>query len=113
MYPDSLRMSAADVADIPVPARTLMRRTGQPAMVPLSQVAEIRAGVGPQQIERRSLERQISINAGVLPGTTRWGPSPTRSRDSIATLGLPVGYHTVFTGDVQNLDETKGFVSKR
>jgi HAE1 family hydrophobic/amphiphilic exporter-1 len=26
------------------------------------------------------------------------------------SLGLPVGYHTVFGGDVQNLDETKGYV---
>ena len=37
-------------------------------MIPLSQVAEIHAGVGPQQIDRRNLEQQVSINSGVLPG---------------------------------------------
>jgi hydrophobic/amphiphilic exporter-1 (mainly G- bacteria), HAE1 family len=30
----------------------------------------------------------------------------------IETLGLPPGYHAVFTGDVQNLQETKGFVGE-
>ena len=28
----------------------------------------VRSGVGPQAIERRSLERQITLSAGVLPG---------------------------------------------
>jgi HAE1 family hydrophobic/amphiphilic exporter-1 len=31
-------------------------------------------------------------------------------RAGIDSLGLPVGYHAQFTGDVQNLTETKGFV---
>jgi HAE1 family hydrophobic/amphiphilic exporter-1 len=29
---------------------------------------------------------------------------------AIDSVGLPPGYHTVFTGDVQSLDETKGYV---
>ena len=109
VYPDSLRTSAADVAQIAIPSGNLDPRTGQPAMVPLAQVAEISADVGPQSIERRSLERQISISAGVLPGNSM-GEVADRARLAIQRIGLPTGYRTEFTGDVQNLQETKGYV---
>jgi HAE1 family hydrophobic/amphiphilic exporter-1 len=72
-------------------------------------VAEVRASVGPQSIERRSLERQISISAGALPGHPV-GDVAARAREAIATVSMPPGYRTVFGGDVQNLDETKGYV---
>jgi HAE1 family hydrophobic/amphiphilic exporter-1 len=109
IYPDSMRRSAGDVADIPVPSTNADPRTGQPSMIPLAQVAEVRAGVGPQSIERRSLERQISISAGVLPGHNM-GDVARDVQRAIDQLGLPPGYRTVFTGDVQNLEETKGYV---
>jgi hydrophobic/amphiphilic exporter-1 (mainly G- bacteria), HAE1 family len=109
MYPDSMKTSAADVAGIVIPSTNIDARTGLPAMVPLSQVAQITAGNGPQQIERRMLERQISINAGVLPGYPV-GDVANATKAAIDSVGLPPGYHTVFTGDVQNLEETKGFV---
>ncbi|HVE79698.1 MAG TPA: efflux RND transporter permease subunit [Gemmatimonadaceae bacterium] len=108
-YPDSMRNSAEDVATIPVPSVNVDPRSGRPYMVPLSQVAVVRAGVGPQQIERRALERQISISAGVLPGHTM-GDVANRVRAAIDSAGLPPGYRAVFTGDVQNLEETRGFV---
>ena len=67
------------------------------------------AGVGPQQIERSSLERQISISAGVLPGFAM-GNVAEGARAKLDSIGLPAGYRTVFRGDVQNLEETKGYV---
>ena len=79
-------------------------------MVPLTQVADIANGLGPQQIERRNLERQISISAGVLPGYSM-GDVAEEAKKTIENLDLPVGYHAVFTGDVQNLNETKGYVA--
>ncbi|MDQ3517445.1 MAG: efflux RND transporter permease subunit [Gemmatimonadota bacterium] len=109
VYPDSMRTSAEDVANIPVISSNVNPATGQPSIVPLSQVAEVRAGVGPQQIERRSLERQVSISAGVLPDFAL-GNVAAEARAAIENVGLPPGYSTAFTGDVQNLDETKGFV---
>ena len=78
-------------------------------MVPLSQVAEVRAGVGPQQIERRMLEQQVQLSTGVLPGYAM-GDVADRVRKAIENIGLPPGYHAVFSGDVQNLEETKGYV---
>ena len=109
VYPDSLRSSAEDVGDIPVTGTAIDARTGLPAAIPLSQVADVRAGVGPQQIERRQLERQISISAGVLPGAAV-GDVYAATLVRLDSLVLPAGYRTVFTGDVQNLNETKGYV---
>jgi HAE1 family hydrophobic/amphiphilic exporter-1 len=109
VYPDSLRRSAEDVAGIAVPSTNVDAATGRPVMVPLAQVANVRAGVGPQQIERSSLERQVSISAGVLPGYAM-GDVATDVRAALDEAGLPPGYRTVFRGDVQNLDETKGYV---
>jgi HAE1 family hydrophobic/amphiphilic exporter-1 len=109
VYPDSMRSSAADVAGIPVASTQMNSRTGGGVMVPLSQVADVRAGVGPQQIERRSLEQQVNVSAGVLPGFAL-GDVADRARRAIDSIGLPPGYHVVFSGDVQNLRETKGYV---
>ena len=108
VFPDSLRASAEDVKQLPVASGTASPG-GLPAMVPLSQVADIRAGVGPQQIERRQLEQQVSISAGVLPGFAM-GNVADDIRRALDAMGLPPGYRAVFTGDVQSLEETKGYV---
>ena len=109
VYPDSMRTSAADVAEIVIPSSSVDARTGQPPMIPLSQVAEVEASVGPQQINRRNLEQQVSISANVLPGYAT-GDVANDVRQAIDRVGLPPGYHFVFGGDVQNLEETKGYV---
>jgi HAE1 family hydrophobic/amphiphilic exporter-1 len=108
VYPDSLRTNAADIADLMIPSGAV-DGSGQPALVPLSQVATVEQSLAPQQIDRRSLERQVSISAGVLPGFSM-GSVADAVKAGIDSLGLPVGYHTVFGGDVQNLNETKGYV---
>jgi HAE1 family hydrophobic/amphiphilic exporter-1 len=109
VYPDSLRENAENVANIPIQSATSTGGNGRPEMVPLAQVAEVRAGNGPQQIERRSLQRMISISAGVLPGYGV-GDVAAAVEMAIDSVGLPPGYNVAFTGDVQNLEETKGFV---
>jgi len=109
VYPDSVRTSAGDVANIVVPSTNVDPGTGRPAMIPLSQVATVRPGVGPQQIERSSLERQISLSAGVVPGYGT-GDVAAAAKEAIANAGLPSGYRAVFRGDAQSLEETKGFV---
>ena len=110
VYPDSLRATAADVANIAIPAATVDPSTGQSPMIPLSQVAEVKTSLAPQQIDRRNLERQVSISAGVMPGFAM-GSVADAVKEGIDSLGLPIGYHAVFTGDVQNLNETKGYVA--
>ncbi|HWP03539.1 MAG TPA: efflux RND transporter permease subunit [Gemmatimonadaceae bacterium] len=109
VYPDSVRVSPEDVARIPVLSSNADPRTGRASVVPLAQVADIKAGVGPQQIERRSLERQITISAGVLNGFNM-GDVAVSAKRAIDQIGLPPGYRVEFGGDVQNLEETKGYV---
>lgn len=109
VYPDSLRQSVDNVASIPIASTNTDPATGRPIIVPLSQVATINLAAGPQQIDRRALERQISISAGVLPGYNV-GDVSQRVQEAINAIGLPAGYHTVFGGDVKNLNETKGYV---
>jgi HAE1 family hydrophobic/amphiphilic exporter-1 len=109
VFPDSLRASAEDVSQLPVASTYVNPISGLPSMVPLSQVAEVRAGVGPQQIERRQLEQQVQIRAGVLPGFAM-GDVAANVQAAVDAIGLPPGYHAVFGGDVQNLEETKGYV---
>jgi HAE1 family hydrophobic/amphiphilic exporter-1 len=104
-----MRASVEDVATIPVLSNNIDPRTGQQAVIPLVQVAEVKAGVGPQQIERNSLQRQISISSGVLPGYGV-GDVANAVKASVDSLGFPPGYRTVFGGDVQNLNDTKGYV---
>jgi HAE1 family hydrophobic/amphiphilic exporter-1 len=111
VYPDSMRASAADIAEIPVSSASPGGSGAGGVMIPLSQVADVHAGVGPQQIERRQLEQQVSISAFVLPGYPV-GDVANKVKAAIDSLGLPPGYHTVFTGDVQNLEETKGYVKE-
>jgi HAE1 family hydrophobic/amphiphilic exporter-1 len=107
VYPDSMRTSAADVQNIPVLSSNT--GVGGAPMIPLQQVAEVRAGVGPQQIERRMLERMVSISAGVIPGFNM-GDVAANAEAAIDQVGLPPGYRTVFGGDVQSMNETKGYV---
>ncbi len=108
VYPDSLRESIQDVSSIPI-ASDNFTSSGTRALVPLSQVAEIKSGTGPQQINRSQLERQVTISAGVLPGYAV-GDVSSQVQIAIDRLGLPPGYHTVFGGDVKSLNETKGYV---
>jgi HAE1 family hydrophobic/amphiphilic exporter-1 len=109
VYPDSTRVSPEDIARIPVLSSNFDPTSGQPLTVPLSQIADIRPGIGPQQIERGYLERRVTVSAGVLPGYDM-GTVADRAQAQIDALGLPTGYRTIFGGDVQNLRETKGYV---
>ena len=109
VYPDSLRTSLEDVASIPVTGAGRDARSGQAVTVPLSQVADIVSGIGPQQIERRALESQIGLSAGILPGYAMGNVADVAMRD-VAQMGLPPGFRAIFGGDVQSLTETKGFV---
>jgi HAE1 family hydrophobic/amphiphilic exporter-1 len=111
VYPDSLRASPRDVETIPVMASGADPRAGGRAVVPLSQVADVVSGIGPQQIERRALERQVQISAGILPGYTM-GNVADDAIAAVSASGLPPGFRAVFSGDVQNLEETKRYVGE-
>src|SRR5205085_5172845 len=53
--------------------------------------------------------QQVVVNSSVMPGVPM-GDVADAAKTAINAMGLPPGYHTSFGGDVQNLDETKGYV---
>ena len=61
--------------------------------------------------KQRALERQIRINAQVLPNAPI-GDVADRVKVAIDSLVLPPGYRTVFTGNVQDLNDTKRYVGE-
>ena len=109
VYPDALRSSPEDVRTIAVMGTGRDARSGLATAIPLVQIADVAAAVTTQQIDRRALERQIQISAGVVPGYAM-GNVATAAEAALARANLPPGFRAVFSGDVQNLTETKSYV---
>ena len=111
VYPDSMRASAEDVATIPVLSNNIDPRDGTAGDDPARRRSP---KCGPASGRSRSSAARSSgrssISSGVLPGYAM-GDVADDARKAIGrSIGLPPGYRTVFGGDVQNLDETKGYV---
>ncbi|MGH6816666.1 MAG: efflux RND transporter permease subunit, partial [Hyphomicrobiaceae bacterium] len=82
---------------------------GTPRMVPIVQIAELVPGVGPSQINRRDLFREVLLTANV---TGR--PAGDVSNDitaALAKIKLPPGYRFVFGGSTKDIAETAGYAA--
>jgi HAE1 family hydrophobic/amphiphilic exporter-1 len=104
------RTSQADLARIPVATGQVDRATGQPVMVPLGQVATLRYGGAPNQIDRRDLERVATIEANY-----QGRPLTDVVRDVQARLGrmqLPPGYRFDFGGEQEDFVETVNYMTE-
>jgi HAE1 family hydrophobic/amphiphilic exporter-1 len=76
---------------------------GTPAMVPLGQIAEIRAGVGPAQIDHLERERVIIVQANV---SGRPLTEVTNGiNDRLGRLNLPPGYRITQGGEARDQAE--------
>ncbi|MCV5738229.1 efflux RND transporter permease subunit, partial [Escherichia coli] len=62
--PPSSRDALADLQHLPITVAAAA--DGSARVVRLSQVAEVRASTGPNQINRRDLNREINIDANAL-----------------------------------------------
>jgi len=104
--PRASRSSVADLERLAlVSART--DADGRPRMVALRQIADFRQGVGPTQINRKSLAREILISAnveGIAAGTA--GALLQKRLDAIA---LPPGYRMVTGGSNRDMTESFGY----
>ena len=68
--------------------------------IPLSQVVRIEPGTGPSSIDRYNRRRQVTLTAGLLPGTSQ--VSALQALDSkVKGLGLGREYFTAFAGQAQ------------
>jgi HAE1 family hydrophobic/amphiphilic exporter-1 len=90
-----------------LPFATGTNADGSPRIVRLNQVASIREGTGPNQINRRDLTREVAINANVYNRSAGEVSSDIRAR--LDTVSFPPGYRYQFGGSTKNMAESFGY----
>ena len=99
------RQTAADLANLPLVVGTLP--DGSPRVVRVAQVAEVVESTGASQINRRSLTREVAINANVYGRTA--GEVSADIRQALDTMSFPPGYRYQFGGSTKNMQESFGY----
>jgi len=77
---------------------------GSPRIVRLNQVARVREATGPNQINRRSLTREVAISANAFNRSAGEISQDIRAR--LETIALPPGYRSQFSGSTKNMAES-------
>jgi HAE1 family hydrophobic/amphiphilic exporter-1 len=80
---------------------------GSNRVVPLGQVADLVEATGPNQINRRNLNREVSINANVYGRSA--GEVTAEIQKVLDGIALPPGYRTEFGGSAKNMRESFGY----
>ena len=101
LTPDS-RNSLADLQRLPVPV--VAGADGLPRIVRLSQVADVRASTGPNQINRRDLNREINMDANAYGRSS--GDVSADIRRILDSVAWPPGYRYSFGGSTKNMAES-------
>ena len=99
--PDS-RDALADLQRLPITVAAAA--DGSPRVVRLAQVADIRAATGPNQINRRDLNREINIDANALGRSA--GEVAADVKKVLDSIAWPPGYRYVFGGATKNMNES-------
>ncbi len=90
-----------------LPFATGVNADGSPRIVRLNQVANVKEGTGPNQINRRDLTREVAINANVYNRSAGEVSNDIRAR--LDTVSFPPGYHYQFGGSTKNMAESFGY----
>lgn len=80
---------------------------GSARVVHLDQVAVLREGTGPNQINRRDLTREVSINANVYGRSA--GEVSADIKTAMDSIKLPPGYSYKFSGSTKDMAEAFGY----
>ncbi len=100
------RDADSDLAGLPL---VLTASDGSPRVVRLSQVAELTPSTGPNQINRRDLNREINIDANVLGRSS--GEVSADIRQVLDGIAWPPGYRYVWGGSTKNMQESMGYAA--
>ena len=98
----SSRSTPQDLASLPLVLGS--NADGSARVVRLSQVADVRASTGPNQINRRDLNREINIDANPLLRSS--GEVTTDIRAVLDSIAWPPGYRYSFGGSTKNMQES-------
>ncbi|MBX3610046.1 MAG: efflux RND transporter permease subunit [Hydrogenophaga sp.] len=96
------RQRTTDLAQVPLLVGTASDGTAR--TVALSQVAQIVDTTGPNQINRRNLNREVSFNANVFGRSA--GDVTADMRRELDSIALPPGYRYEFGGSTKNMQES-------
>lgn len=80
---------------------------GSTRIVRLNQVASITEGTGPNQINRRDLTREVSVNANAHGRAA--GEVSADIRKRLDAVAMPPGYRYQFGGSTKNMQESFGY----
>jgi HAE1 family hydrophobic/amphiphilic exporter-1 len=80
---------------------------GSARVIRLDQVAVVREGTGPNQINRRDLTREVSINANVYGRSA--GEVSADIKTAMDSIKLPPGYSYKFSGSTKDMAEAFGY----
>ncbi len=104
--PKGERTGMADLDKLFVPGNPSPE--GLPRMVPLRQVAQFQPSLAERQIERRNLQRQIRISAGVS-NDRNVGDASNELHEAIKDIVLPAGYRIQHGGSSEDMNESFGY----
>jgi HAE1 family hydrophobic/amphiphilic exporter-1 len=101
LTPES-RDSIADLQRLPI--NVAAGPDGSPRSVRLSQVADVTPSTGPNQINRRDLNREINIDANAFGRSS--GDVSADIRKALDGIAWPPGYRYSFGGSTKNMNES-------
>jgi HAE1 family hydrophobic/amphiphilic exporter-1 len=101
LSPDS-RDSSGDLSNLPMVVGSNVDGTAR--VVRLSQMADVVQATGPNQINRRDMNREINIDANPLVRSA--GEVTTDIRSALDSIAWPPGYRYVFGGSTKNMQES-------
>jgi hydrophobic/amphiphilic exporter-1 (mainly G- bacteria), HAE1 family len=97
-----LRTSTQDLMQLPFVIGSATDGSAQ--VVRLAQVAQVIEGTGPNQINRRNLNREVAINANVYGRSA--GEVSADIRRVLDSVNFPPGYRYEFGGSTKNMQES-------
>lgn len=100
-----LRQRTSDLERLPFVVGTAADGTAR--VVRLGQVAQVVESTGPNQINRRNLNREVAINANVYGRSA--GDVSADIRQVLDTTPFPPGYRYEFGGSTKNMQESFGY----
>jgi HAE1 family hydrophobic/amphiphilic exporter-1 len=104
LAPDA-RNSLEDLERLPFTVGT--NADGSPRIVRLNQVATLREGTGPNQINRRDMTREVAINGNVFNRSA--GEVSGDIKAALESISFPPGYRYQFGGSTKNMAESFGY----
>jgi len=90
-----------------LPFATGVNADGSSRIVRLNQVAAVKEGTGPNQINRRDLTREVAINANAFGRAAGDVSNDIRAR--LDEVQFPPGYRYSFGGSTKNMKESFGY----